>query len=146
MYACDLKKQKQGLKRLFLPLQVLLLLPPLLCRIPVYIRCMLFLYDASHVACVRIVHLDTLCMASVLNPDLQSSGSLYPGQVWEEKVLQQRGFGHSSSEYQQHCLCFKVCECMLLLWFHAALPRLEAISCNLSVSGCLVALWLPGCA
>lgn len=54
MYACDLKKtkQKQGLKRLFLLLQVLLLLPPLLCRIPVYTRCMLFLYDASRVVCV----------------------------------------------------------------------------------------------
>lgn len=39
-------------------------------------------------------------------------------------------------------VCVLQFECMLLLWFHAALPQLEAISCNLSVSGCLVALWL----
>lgn len=50
-------------------------------------------------------YLDMFCFCiSVLNPDLQSSGGLHPGQVREEKVLRQGSSDHSSCEYRQHHL------------------------------------------
>lgn len=62
---------------------------------------------------------------------LQSSGSVHPGQVWEEKVLRQGGPGYSSCEYQFNFLCFifcvLACQSVLLLKLCTGLPFLEAI-------------------
>lgn len=131
------------MKRLFLLLQVLLLLPPLLCRIPVYTRCMLFLYDASRVVCVCVCK---YCPLGYLCARLQSltptfrAVEVFIRDKYERKKYYNKEASATAQVSINNTVCVLQFECMLLLWFHAALPQLEAISCNLSVSGCLVAL------